>query len=749
MARRLLFFLPIILLFACQDRFGTPDDQGSVRTTFDTDSLTTVISKATPVETPDAAQFSFRVENTRGEVLRTWTSINEVPPVINLVTGSYRFVAWYGSNEGFPSWDGLYWQGEHKFKVESGVTTEAPVVIKLGVVQVSVSFDAASFDKYYSAYSADVRTTTPSTPDAGFLTFTPDDAAQSGRFLPGTLRLRLRLTDKRDGKEYLFSPPVPVGAAVGAEHYNLNLKIDQTKGFTTLVVTTDNEVTEIPIDMTNLPASTLPKAAPRVRSIGFDYTAETVQYSQGTAPAEKLSAAIDAPAGIRSLKIKAQSNALIAAWGGANEMELVGVSAQNRRLLEMSGFSWPSVLDTPETAAKATARIEVRFDDLFRKLSADPAHGTEGTEYFFQVEAEDLFDQLSSNTTSFTAKLQILPPVFGWTAPSNGNVWATHASFELTGRVDVAGAEPFVEYRAEHQSTWLRGTWERQELESGRWRYTIRGLTPSTQYVFRAAMGQFTTTAFSSTTETTPQLPNSDMERWANWKLGTNYHDIYYYRPWSDGDDAFWATNNDRTTAYRTSGLFGTTYAYNCFPAVSYSLLAHQGRFAAELSTVSGVGGNTIDIAYSKTAGTLFTGSYSYTDNADRFDYGRSWAARADRLEFYYTYSNYNNDRFDVSVELYDAGGVKIGSGNFTSVSGVSNSDYQKGSVSISYVDWPERAAKIVVVFRSSANNPQTRSKVKRRLDFLDTSGNNIGANEEWSTHAGSILRVDGLNLVY
>lgn len=747
MAKRLFFLVSLILLFACQDRFGGTEDQGSVRTLFDTDSLTTVISKAGAIETPQANQFSFRVENTRGEVLRTWASITEVPSVINLVTGSYRFVAWYGSSEGFPSWDGLYWQGENKLKVESGVTTDAPVVIKLGVVQVSVTFDAASFNKYYSAYSADIRTTTPNTPDAGFLNFTPDDGAKSGRFLPGTLRLRLRLIDKRDGKEYIFSPPVAVGAAVGAEHYNMTLKVDETKGFTTLVVTTDNEVTEIAMDVHNLPASTLPKAPPRVRSIGYDYTGSAVHYSQGVAPSEKLAVAVDATAGVKRLWLKATSPAMQTAWGGASQINLVGISAEQRRLLEMSGFSWPSVLDTPEKAAKATARIEIRFDDLFRKLGANTSDSDAGTLYTFEVEAEDLFDQSSSTTSTFKTELQILPPVFDWRT-SVDNVWATQAVFELTGAVDVVGAEPFVEYRRADQTVWERGASTQEVLENGRWRYTIQGLTPSTDYVFRARMGEWTKAEFGQKTEAATQLPNSDMERWDAWIMEAwgFGSDIPNYNPWAKGETGFWATNNGRTTAYNSGG---TTSAANCFPAISYSLTAYQGGKAAEVRSVSAVGGNTAEIAYGKTTGILFTGSYSYADSKDNFNYGQSWSTRPMALEFYYTYNSYNNDKFRADIELYDAEGVLLGSGVFVSASGASNSDYIKATIPVTYIGWPARAAKIVVVFRSSTNDSPEVRKLKYKVDFLDGSGNNILANEEWGTHTGSILRVDGLNLVY
>ena len=747
MARKLPFLLPLIFLCACQERFSG-SDEGIVRPTFRTDSLVTVVSKATEFDAPAPAAFAFRVENTRGEVLRTWESIEEVPATVNLVTGSYRFVAWHGSDEGFPSWDRIYWQGEHKFKVEAGQTVEAPVAIKLGVVQVSVSFDEASFQKYYSAYSADVRTTTPQTPDAGFLNFSTDDAAKAGRFLPGTLRLRLRLTDKKDGKEYLFSPPTPIGSARGAEHYNLNLRVDETKGFSTLVVTTDTEVTEIPIDITNLPSSTLPKAAPRIRSIGYDYTAAPVAYTEGTAPTEKLAAAVDAPGGVRSVRLVAKSAAMRAAWGGAEAIELVGITAEGRRLAETSGFSWPAVLDTPESAAKATARIEIRFDELFRRLGADPADGATGTDYAFAVEVEDTFAQHSTTSATFRTALQILPPDFGWTAPTAGNVWATRAAFDLRAAVDVPGSEPYVEYRRTDQAAWTKGNARCEEIGQGRWRYTVEGLAPSAEYVFRARMGRFATDEFASATEAAPQLPNSDMERWQGsileaWGLGS---DIYTYRPWGAGDAAFWATNNDRTTAYNGTGV---TSAANCFSAVSYTVSAFDGRLAAEVRTVSAVGGNTPDIAYGKTAGVLFAGSYSYADSKERFDYGRPWAARPAALEFYYTYSSYNSDQFDLSVELYDASGTKVGSGNFVSKAGATNTDYIKASVPISYVDWPDRAAKISVVFRSSNSaEPQTR-KLKYKVDFFDAAGNNVGASEEWNTHTGSILRIDGLNLVY
>lgn len=741
MLRKLTLFTLLFLVVACRQTESGDEPQATVLVSLNTDSLLVVSSKVLTAPT----DFSLRLENTRGENLKEWSSIDDVPSEVRMVAGSYRFVAYNGKSDVFPSWDQLYWQGENKFKVNAAERIETPIVVKLGVTKVVVTFDA-SFEKYYSAYSADVRTTTPKTPDAGFLTYTLADQGKEGMFLPGTLRFRVNMTNKLDGKDYQYSPPSAVGAAKAAEQHNLHLKITQTSGYAQLVVIYDDNVKEV-IDLRNLPSSILPKAAPRLRSVGFDYTQDIVTYSQGIAPSEKLSAAIEALAGVRSLKILATSEAMREALGGQSAVEIVGVNSENRYLLNAAGFTWSEVLSKPETAQKATSRIEVRFDDMFAKLKARLEDADQGTDYRFEIQVEDALAQKSEMTSKFEVKTKITPPIFSMVAPTQANVWANKAEFDLSYTANVEGAEPYIEIRQAGQSDWVRATdQDYLVLGEGRHYQTVRGLQSQSEYSFRARFGEFTLDEYTFTTETPQTVANGDMESWKAWFLDTKHHNVPYYRPYADAQTPYWTTNNDRTTSYRTSGIFGTTYGYNCFPAVSYSLVANGGKYAAEVRTTSASdinALNTTDITqkHSQVAGLLYIGDFSYSKPNDNVTQGKPFASRPTSMSFYHTYTEYNNDSFDATIILW-SGVTEIGRGVYT---GKEQTSYTQVTVPVVYSNRLLKADKMSIMFRSTTKSQPEVLKITMDLDFEADPDYNKG----WSVFVGSVLRVDDISLNY
>lgn len=751
MLKKLYLLLAIVTFASCQKTTEVPSGEGVVKVKLNTDSLTVVVSKSAPV----AEDFRICIENTKGENLREWSSIAEVPSEVRMVAGSYRFVAWKGDNTVFPSWDQVYWQGEHKFKVDAGQVVEAPIVVKLGVAKVHVNFDA-SFTRHYSQYSADVRTTTPSTPDAGFLNFTPvqdaDQAVQEGNFLPGTLRLRLRLTSLADGKEYLFSPPVPVGKASAAELHTINLKVDQTTGLATLVVDVDGEVTLIEITK-DLPASTLPKAAPRINSVGFDYTQGGLTLAQGNMPTEKMAASINAPGGIKSVKIVPKSIAMSEAMGGLSEIDLVGAMPEQRILLEQVGFSWSNVLNDALSASKAVARVEVRFDEMFAKLFCKAQDVADGSVYAFEIQVIDMFLQTNISTSQFVVANKITPPQFTLSTPTDGNVWAKTAEFQVDYTSNVEGAVPYIEIQKSGETTWSRAQQSYKDLSQGVRYITVSELTPATQYAFRATFGTaqaaHSSDPYTFTTEAEQVLQNGDMESWKAWQLGTSAHNVPYYQPWTDEQAGYWTTNNDRTTSYRTKGVLGTTYGYNCFPAVSYTLSANSGKYSAEIRTTSasnidGLNTTTIAQKHSTVAGLLYIGDFSYTKPNDNVTLGKPHTSRPSAFSFFYTYSNYNGDSFDARIILYN-GATQIGFGSFVSKPGEGESSYTKVEVSVLYSNRLLRADKMTIIFRSTTKDQAEVRKITMDLDYEA----DMSYNKGWSVHVGSVLRVDDVNLVY
>ncbi|MEG2527679.1 MAG: DUF4493 domain-containing protein [Mucinivorans sp.] len=750
MFKRFPIFLLFGLLVVSCNRSKESNQEGTISVSLNTDSLAVVVSKATAAA-PAVADFAMRIENTRGEVLRQWATIAQMPATVNMMPGSYRFVASHGTDTELPSWDKIYWQGDKKFKVDAGQKVDVPIVVKLGVVKVKVNFDAA-FTKYYSAYSADIRTTTPATPAAAYLNYTPLDVDKEGAFLPGTLRMRLHLTSKLDGVNYSFSPAAPVGPAAAAELHTINLKINETSGTPVLSVELDGTMTEITVDMTKLPASALPKAAPRLRAVGFDKTQGEIIHPEGEAAPVRLSAAISAPGGVKSLRIVPQGAALIArlsaALGGGTSVEIVGIDQAKSKILQEAGFVWTASLSDPSQAINVLSNAEVRFSDLFLCNIARPEDGAPGSDYSFAVEVIDQFDQSSTTAETFLVPLRITPPVFSLVTPTEGNVWAKTALFSVT--YNAKGKEPQIELqRAGGATPWSVATQESTNDGKGNALIKVSGLLPSTSYRFRAALGDHKSTEYEFTTESTPALENGTMESWTASQLGTSQHNIPYYSPYT-GSNKYWVTNNDRTTAYRSyAGIFGLTYGYNCFPAVSYTLTSKSGKYAAEIRTtsasdISPLNFTNVTQSHSQVAGLLYIGDFSYAKPNDNKTEGRAFASRPTSMSFYYTYTNYNNDSFDARISLW-SGQTKIGEGIYKSPAAQSVAAYQQCTVKIAYANSLLRADKMTIVFRSTTKDQPEVRKVTMAIDYEA----DMDYNKNWSIFVGSVLRVDDISLNY
>lgn len=692
-------------------------------------------------------ELSLRIENTRGEILRTWPNLAEAPEYIRVVTGSYKLVAWCGDTSLMPSFLDMYYVGESKFAVTAGQDTAVKIDVKVGVTKVKVEFDESSFDSHYSDFSADLRTTTPSNPDARFLNFLPS-TTDTANFMPGTLRIRMRLMSKADGKEYVFYPS-PISGLKAAEARTVMLKVVTVSGKNSLVVTTDEGYEKVEEITLQLPGSALPKPAPVVRPNNF-VIGGLVEGKDGFIPATKYSTTILAQGGIKSVKVRTSSPTVVEMWGGRNEIELVAANNEMRNLLSSIGFVWDEALNSAETAAVKYGRTEVSFAKIFGGLSA--LAGSEYTDYPFEVEVVDMFNQsnksLMTGEGRFYFTVRVNKPDFGWSAtPSEGNVWSSHAEFDVK----------YMSNTTKLPKLWIKegeGQWicpEAQKFSGVAGEPTIgvmsvSGLKPQTRYTFRLAMSNHLSDEFSAVTETLAAVENGDMETWQAEQLSTSPHKIPYYQPYAKGGNQHWATNNDRTTSYR-AGL--VTYGYNSFPAVSYTLKANNGQFAAELRNTSASDIDALNSTWntqehSQVAGHLFIGTFKYEKPNDIVAYGKPFASRPSTLTFYHTYEPYESDSFDAQIIIY-SGGQQIGTGKYVSSEKVGN--YTQVTVNVTYTERRQRADAMAIAFRSTITSPAAVRKVNDSV-ALDMIGN-MDYNKNWSVWIGSMLRVDDIAVGY
>lgn len=717
--------------------------------------ITTKSGGNTSTKSISLDDLSVRIENTVAEVLRTWDTPSDIPSTVNVVAGSYQLIAWSGDKDELPFFENEsdeYYIGSEKFSIQSNEQRTVSLLVKNGATKVNIEFDSETFDKHYSSYSVDVKSVSDDIDNDNYLNYTPQ-TTQTGNFLPGSLRLRLNLTSKEDGQEYIFQPE-SISGLEAAQIRTINLKISSTTGLNSLVITTDEGFEYEETITLTLPNTVLPKDAPSINA-NFFTIGQTIESLEAVVPTTKYAATSSTPGGVKSYLIKALNDNAIAALGGASEIDIVGSSAEQQAILNEIGFEWNEKLNSAQTAAALYSSSQLSIYTALQGLKCKV--GEESTLYEFELEITDCFNQKNSDNEEFKFTIEVVKPLFGWTTPTDGNLWSSHAEFDIY----------YTSNTSQVAQLWVNNGagWELSDNQSfaqdvtqstGTGVQTISKLTPNTQYSFKLMMGEHSTDEFSATTETQSQVENGDMESWQWSMLGTEITDIPYYQPYTANGTQYWATNNDRTTAYRHYNfIVGYTYRYNCFPAVSHTTASKSGTYAAEIRSTSASNIDALNFAgitydHSQVPGKLFIGTFSYSDKTDYLTPGKAFASRPSSVSFYSTYSAYNDDNKDsyvVDVELY-SGDEVIGTGQYISTAGESVSSYTKVEVPIVYTNRRARADKVYISFKSStSSNPEVSYK-GYTLSYGATDTYTFDSNLN-NAFIGSVLRVDDITLEY
>lgn len=273
------------------------------------------------------------------------------------------------------------------------------------------------------------------------------------------------------------------------------------------------------------------------------------------------------------------------------------------------------------------------------------------------------------------------------------------------------------------------------------------GLTPGTAYYVRPKYrGEVPGESTCITLEDRQTIPNSDMETWYDYKLGTGPHNIPFYELNVAGEpDKWWATNNARSTVYRQAAL---VYQSTTYPTVSKTKVANSGTYAAEIRTIGASNANTIwDKPQGFIPGKLFIGSYSYSgsrlwNGTETINKGHVFSTKPTRLVFMYQYIPYKNvgEKFLCEIELRNKETV-LAKGSF---SATNQSSYIQGKVEVDYteMDVTLPVDNIYVMFRSSeVENPAGNDWIKNLT--LE------GYDNDWAAYQGSVLRIDDISLLY
>lgn len=252
--------------------------------------------------------------------------------------------------------------------------------------------------------------------------------------------------------------------------------------------------------------------------------------------------------------------------------------------------------------------------------------------------------------------------------------------------------------------------------------------------------------------ETPVQLPNSGMEEWHY--SGTFSHNVRSYYPYYENEEHFWITNNDYTTRYRQN-TFG--YPYNCFPAVSY-VPGRNGGWAAELrNTASGAGnsklGDKVDNR-NRVAGILFVGDFSCDTGVSATNYsysktdGKPFDVRPSSLKFWYKYLPYNNDTWQVKIQLLDESKIPLVEQTFQANRPIVN-EYEEVEVKLDYKEgqYYNKCKYVYIIFQSTINEGENMPFEWYKPEYILWKDNEQVKYKE--PHIGSVLTIDDISLVY
>ena len=186
--KKLLALLSVVLVaVSCSDNIDSSINvdygEGAVRLGVVT---RTAESSAIDAETPVVIKI-YKVENEEQQLIRRYTSVNDVPETLALLAGNYVAKVQVGEKQAV-SFDNKYYIGEQSFAVEAGIVTPVTVDCKLLSTVVSVAYDASVTEKLSEGYFTTVAIA--ESYDA--------DAIESGDVLS------LKYTESKDG--YVIMP---------------------------------------------------------------------------------------------------------------------------------------------------------------------------------------------------------------------------------------------------------------------------------------------------------------------------------------------------------------------------------------------------------------------------------------------------------------------------------------------------------------------------------------------------------------
>ena len=693
---------------------------------------------------PDKNEFKIEIyKYTSSDLVRLYRDsyANTVGQKIKLNSAPYKIHARHGDSlaAGFNS---IYYAGQAIVNVRPQTDESVTIEAKMANVKVAVEYgDNLKYD--WPEYYVKVKSTTPCGRKRN-LQFSQNEK-RAGYLPHGNFVVELYVKIGEEWK-YYHSPQMEA-----LPNDFITFKVNTEKAESDAVLTAridrDLEVIEKSLMMSS---DWLPKDAPAIvqkDGNGADFGNQTFTIIEANnSRRSDLKADINVPGRIKNCWLEVTSDYL-AGLGVPSRVDLAGdLEPSVEQALKSVGLKWMKGMSGQRLAY-------VDFSGITAWLDQQPC----GANLFNATFSLDVIDQrqAAGQTQSEPVKFVQGKPTFEFYDIPSYNCWAWQIK-NISTYITAGNPEVLVlEYKksSENDSAWK--VLDPIDNDPGNTAkiYNLLKTAPGTTYNFRLTYNgnPLTRVTKSATTEVAAQVGNNSFEQHTyesfktTKKLVINYGSEYvtWYQPFRSGEpDKWWAVNSSATLDANITPEYVT---YKCFPTVSFTSGAHSGSRAVIVASIAiDDYGSEVKSGNAKT-GKLFIGT---ADNSSELkgtqtSSGHSFSSRPASMSFWYKLSSHNSDPFSAEIQIMDAGGAKIASGMRNDIS-ASTSAWTKVTIPLTYTTQTKKAAKIYIIFNSSATN----STASRKTSFtrLNSSGSEVGSG---NIHAGNVVWIDDVELIY
>lgn len=588
----MMVILSVGVLASCNKQLIQDDSYGYLDFSMDSDISTDLI-----VKSGDEMVFAIDVRNESGQTIesvedhRTVTTDN---PII-LKVGTYDVVAMHGNNLN-AAFNNPYYEGTTNVRIYPDILNTVDIKCTLANAKFSVDFPAELSDDF-EVYEV---TVTNGVGDALVLSNNPDSSnpleagidAEAYFAVTGTLRWSLYLKNN-DGGEYR-SQEVVYSDVKAKQHYHLTFQLEEdvtSDGAFAVKVTLNNSLDDtshnLILDFDNRYVPDFETNSEFAVTSG-----EPVSVPVGNSISKVLN--ITAEEGVKNLRIY-HSNEALAAAGLPYTSEFVGTST------DLSDIGIKTSVLMAKSLTPGAQQIAIDITDFVSKLPV--------ALYEIKFAVTDNKDHYNE----FVLVLEIISDVDA-EAVAVYTGWACFAKLE--GRYFTADIPEGItfQYKEAGDSEWIELDQSLIEINTSTLRYTatVFGLTPSTEYVFRAVSAEDKETkeiTFSTTYAET--VHNLSFDDW--------YKDGSAWMPNLNSSNYVWDSANPGT-----AGL-GTV------PTTPEESDVVKGK-AARLETCKAMG--------MLASGNIYIGKFGKVAGLGaELDWGYPFSSRPIALKGYYKYS--------------------------------------------------------------------------------------------------------------